>query len=177
VVVHHPFDIASPLMPKKKSAIPPWMQQKTTKLQSQQSFHLMPAASKWQGNVRCSLHIASDHGHPSHLVWGNLTAQCTIFALCCNFIGDRFRVQVLCCSALVLWCLQLRFFAKLPPTVSGILLGKILDLWLYLEEDSGRYFLATRTWVIDKSQRRYIRNSLPKDIKIKSMSGSGGGFL
>ncbi len=65
----------------------------------------------------------------------------------------------------VLSWLQLKSIAELPHTVSGFLLGKILGSRLHLEEDSGCYFLGTWMWVVDKSQRCYICDSLPKDIK------------
>jgi hypothetical protein len=94
-----------------------------------------------------------------------LPAQCAIIALCHDFIGDRFRIHVPHRGAPGLLCLQLQSFAKLLHTVSGYLLEKILGSWLYLEADRGRYFLGTRTWVDDKSQQRYIHESLPKDIK------------
>jgi hypothetical protein len=141
------------------------VQQKRTKPRPRQSLRLTPGASEWQGNVRCSLRIASDRGHPSHPVRDNLPAQRAIIALCRDFIGDRFTVHVPRRGAPVLSCLQLRSFSKLPHTVYGFSSGKISGSWLHLEEDSGRYFLGTRTWVVDKSQRRYIRDSLPEYIK------------
>ncbi len=49
--------------------------------------------------------------------------------------------------------------------------------WLYLEEDSDRYFLGTWTWVSDKSQQCYIHDSLPKDIKKIIYEQQWGGFL
>ncbi len=80
-------------------------------------------------------------------------------------------------GAPVLSCLQLRSFAEFPHTVSVFLLGKILGSWLHLEEDSGRYFLGTWTWVLDKSQWRYIRDSLPEDIKKLIYGRQWGGGL
>jgi hypothetical protein len=79
----------------------------------------------------------------------------------------------------MLLCLQLRSISKIPHTVSGFLLGKILGSWLHLEEDSSRHFLGTRTWVVDKSQRRYIRVSLPEDIKklIYEQQWGGGSLI
>jgi hypothetical protein len=57
------------------------------------------------------------------------------------------------------------------------LLGKISGSWLHLEEDSSRYFLGTRMWAVDKSQRRYIRDSLPEDIKKLIYEQQWGGVL
>ncbi len=38
--------------------------------------------------------------------------------------------------------IQLKTFAVLPPTVYGFLLGRIKEVWLRLEEESGRYTLG-----------------------------------
>jgi hypothetical protein len=62
-------------------------------------------------------------------------------------------------------CIQLRSFAEPPHRVPSFLLGRISGLWLYLEEDSGCYFCGTWTCIVDKSQWRYIHDSLPEDIK------------
>jgi hypothetical protein len=111
----------------------------------------MPGASEWQGNFQRSHCSASNCGHPSHPFRDNLPAQCAIIALCRKFVRDRFVVHIPHHGAPVLLCLQLWSFAELPHTVFGFLVGKILGLWLYLEEDSSRYFHGTQTWVIDKS--------------------------
>ncbi len=150
---------------KITSAISPVDAAKRTKPQLQRSIHLAPGASEWQGNVQCSLHIASDCRHPSHLVRDNLPAQRAIIALCLEFIGHRFIVHIPHHGALVLSCLQLRSFAKLPHTVSGFSLEKSWVRGCIWKRTAAATFLALRRGLLTNLSGATSATASPRTLK------------
>jgi hypothetical protein len=94
----------------------------------------------------------------------NLPAQRKIIELCRQVLGGGFKVHVPRLGAPgSLSLLQLKTFAKLPHTVYTFSLGRVRDVWLWLEEESRRYLFRYHTWCIAKGGQRYIDEDILRE--------------
>jgi hypothetical protein len=84
-----------------------------------------------------------------------------MIVVCRQVLGYNYMVHVPRQGALGLTSfVQLKTFIELLHMVYGFLLGQIIDFWLLLEEESGRYFVGHKIWITAKSQRWYVTKTV-----------------